>query len=277
MKKLLCAAIAATFSAAAPAATILVVPTLAPNAFGSPSFATWEQNAIRALHAGVPMEGDSASPTFYKAQSDVTSAEAIVTGFPSWKGRADPGTVFGPQYANELGNRMTFGARIDGDGELITISQLMFMGESNDDDNLLGFAFFGGAYQYSASHQGVLRGADGVLWTGDDVFITSGPDTQRVDGILTRGSGNSFAAYCDGCTIEQQQAAIDEVANWDGYPTQFTGTYYLLDDSGSASFNIETAAVPVVPEPASWAMMLAGFGAVGAAMRRRSPRLMQAV
>jgi hypothetical protein len=32
----------------------------------------------------------------------------------------------------------------------------------------------------------------------------------------------------------------------------------------------EPASVGAVPEPASWAMMLAGFGIVGGAMRRRS-------
>ena len=34
------------------------------------------------------------------------------------------------------------------------------------------------------------------------------------------------------------------------------------------TYNFETRDGPV-PEPASWAMMLAGFGAIGAAMRRR--------
>jgi len=31
----------------------------------------------------------------------------------------------------------------------------------------------------------------------------------------------------------------------------------------------DSVAMPAVPEPASWAMMIAGFGLVGAAMRRR--------
>lgn len=33
--------------------------------------------------------------------------------------------------------------------------------------------------------------------------------------------------------------------------------------------NVDTAEIPGVPEPATWAMMIGGFGLVGAAMRRR--------
>ena len=40
---------------------------------------------------------------------------------------------------------------------------------------------------------------------------------------------------------------------------------FLSDNSGGVSLN-----VAAIPEPASWAMLIAGFGLVGAAMRRRT-------
>ena len=40
-------------------------------------------------------------------------------------------------------------------------------------------------------------------------------------------------------------------------------------DSGSITFTYEAVAGPGVPEPATWAMMIGGFGMAGAAMRRR--------
>ena len=59
----------------------------------------------------------------------------------------------------------------------------------------------------------------------------------------------------------------------------FAGATYFIASSGSADRNINSifwdiSAVTVggtggVPEPAAWAMMLAGFGLVGGAMRRR--------
>ena len=42
------------------------------------------------------------------------------------------------------------------------------------------------------------------------------------------------------------------------------GTYVYTSNSDSVTINIGG----VVPEPASWAMMLLGFGAIGFAMRR---------
>jgi len=55
---------------------------------------------------------------------------------------------------------------------------------------------------------------------------------------------------------------------------------YIWDPSASNSSAVETwvvrAAVGAVPEPATWAMMLLGFGAIGMALRRsRKPMLAQ--
>jgi len=45
-------------------------------------------------------------------------------------------------------------------------------------------------------------------------------------------------------------------ANQPGFITGFAATYHFISDSS-------------VPEPSTWAMMLAGFGAIGLALRRR--------
>jgi hypothetical protein len=56
----------------------------------------------------------------------------------------------------------------------------------------------------------------------------------------------------------------------DATPTFRTGVFTLArvtsDFSGDGTLTVTNA----VPEPASWAMMIAGFGLVGAAMRRRA-------
>ena len=244
------------------ATSIDVTPWLAPNAFGSPSWNQAVQNADTAMHDGLTTVGSG--PSQFSAQTTpVTADQVIVTGFPSWMGKVDPGTVFGPAYANELGNRMHFALRIDGQGTQFSISQLSFVGNSSDSGDGLNFSFAFGSYNYSASYEGVLAGADGKLWTADDVFVTSGANTQLVDGLVGRGSGNSYDAYCSGCTLAQQQAALDAAAAgslYDG-PFTFTGTYTLGSATGSASFDV-VAPTPV-PEPkylfASGLVLLAGI------------------
>lgn len=50
---------------------------------------------------------------------------------------------------------------------------------------------------------------------------------------------------------------------------------YVFDLKYTASFKSDKAVVfgAPVPEPATWAMMIAGFGMVGAGMRRRAPKV----
>ena len=84
-------------------------------------------------------------------------------------------------------------------------------------------------------------------------------------------SASTQAAYCTGCTIEQQQAEIDATAAYPGTDFTFTGTYYLTSGaqrlaSGSGTFNV---AAPV-PEPGS--MILLGTGLLATIARRRSKK-----
>ncbi|MFI4950679.1 MAG: PEPxxWA-CTERM sorting domain-containing protein [Caulobacterales bacterium] len=246
---------------------ITVTPTVAPNAFGSPSYAGWVTNSIAAQHDGLSALGNPASPTFYQAQSNVNPSQVIVTSFPSWLGQQDPGTVFGPAFTNELGNRMLFGLKVDGEGAQFSISQLSFNAVSDDPGDGLGFGFGAGSYNYSSDYEGVLKGSDGLLWTADDIFITSGANTQLVDGLVGRGSGNSFEATClEGpcVTTADRQALLDSAAADTAQISHFTGTYTLGDVTGSGTFNIGG-----VPEPATWMLLLLGFGGIGAVLRRR--------
>ena len=70
----------------------------------------------------------------------------------------------------------------------------------------------------------------------------------------------------------------------ESHPTAFnTGTFQLTDDfTGFAGLSLTitdltTGGTPAVPEPSTWAMMIAGFGLVGAGARRRTARMVQAI
>jgi len=265
-------AILAVAACCAGAAVVGVFPTLAPNAYSSPNWNAWQSNAVYALEHGLTAYGDPSSPSYYRQGGSYNSAQVVVTGFPSWMGQVAPGTVFGAAYANEFGNRMTFGLVIDGEGTQFSISQLSFAATSNDPTDSLAFAFPDG-YQYSDGYVGVRVGGDGLLGTADDVTITSGPDTQLVDYLFGRGSGNSFAAYCSPCTDAEQAAALWDAAGYPGTPLQFTATYTLKlpnggQVSGSGTFDIEP-----VPEPAAaWLFGSGLLGLVAAVRRRRALR-----
>ena len=245
--------------------TITVIPSLAPNRWGSPSWPTYVTNAVTAIQNGLSSYGDPSSPSYYAAQTTpITPMDMIVTGFPSWLGQADPGTVFGPAYANELGNRPQFGVDINGNGTPISISMLSFTGSSNDAVDVLGFSYGLGSYDYSNDYVGIIYGA------GGPTFVTSGLNTQLVDRIVGRGSGNAIDAYCSPCTTAQQQAAI--VAQLDALSTvtTFTGTYTMSAGStvlatGSGTLNVEP-----IPEPGTLVAIAGGLLLTGLLMRRRS-------
>lgn len=78
-----------------------------------------------------------------------------------------------------------------------------------------------------------------------------------------------------GCTVNPNTLTVTG-CSWTKYTLNFTGTArsIVLGGSGSYFDNVTFGAgggpaTGSVPEPASWAMLIAGFGLTGAAMRRR--------
>ena len=176
------------------ATTITVTPWLAPNAFGSPSFVLAQTNALTALYSGAATAG-AVGPSQFNAQTTaLTGSQTVVTGFASWRGVVDPGTVFGAAYAAEGGNRMHFGVLIDGQGSQFSISQLNFEGYSTDAGHVLNFNFPSGAYDYSEAFQGIRYGLDGHLG-GDAALKTVARIVERSVQSMRDGDQSLVARY----------------------------------------------------------------------------------
>ena len=77
------------------------------------------------------------------------------------------------------------------------------------------------------------------------------------DGVLQLPSGVTFAEVL---------ANVDQIEFTTFEPDRFYG--FTIFDVAGDNFTV-TAAAGVVPEPASWAMMIGGFGLVGGAVRSR--------
>jgi hypothetical protein len=234
----------------------------APNAFGSPSFAGWRDNALNALENGLLTVGDpNATPAAYYRVTQEGDRDNIVTGFPSWRGFANPGTLFGAAFANELGNRVHFGVHILGNGTQFALSGLSFNMHSSDPGNTFSFTgnFGGPSDAYSATRIGINYGPDHIKGTADDVRISSGAATQTIDELIYIGVGNALApdSSCPGSS----QATLDCVKTiYDSLlPFSLTTDYSLADAKGgplaSSSASVD---FPSVPEPASFGLALAG-------------------
>lgn len=247
-------AIAAPFSHAG--ITIDVIPSSAPNAYGSPSWGAYVGNALGAIEAGLSSVGNRLTdPTAYEVcPSIVDPGEFMVSSFKSWRGTVGPAAPFD----NEYGNRVHFGLHAFGDGVMqFRLEDLTFELHSNDSFDSLGYVgnFIG--YNYSPTRFGVDWGADRQKGGGDDTYYASGNGTTLVDEIVYVGVGNAFwpgGSDPDPANpIGGAQAAMDDAYAYvyNNVPFVFSGSYTILGHTASGS-------VTVIPAP--------GIGSALAAM-----------
>lgn len=93
------------------------------------------------------------------------------------------------------------------------------------------------------------------------VFIyrfTNAPGSLVVTGIGPLAAGNPNAS------LSFTQTLVLDAGEFYGFGVNPAGNYF--NDSTGVNFT-----VTAVPEPAAWAMMIAGFGLTGAMLRRRRP------
>lgn len=91
--------------------------------------------------------------------------------------------------------------------------------------------------------------------------------------LITSVTGSSDQAYS---FVTQPNA---NGYNWETHTYVFTATSasslltFAAADNPNNAYGpmIDKVSIAAVPEPASWAMLIAGFGMVGASMRRRKP------
>ena len=204
------------------------------------------------------------------AAAPAVSAQIFSTGYdmPNGGGNASGGTFnYWDRSYSGAGATTTDGAALSGgSGDLtdgITASQYWFavengagtgpyvgwykQGQGAQADPVLTFHFSGNPVITSLSAHLDNTGFGGVF----------GPASVLVDGV-----GYSFTAPASGTIGWLTITGLNLTGN--SHTVQFNQA-----NNGWLFVSEVTFAGSVVPEPASWAMMIAGFGLVGAAMRRR--------
>lgn len=249
--------------------TIVVKPSSAPNAFGSPSWSGYTANALAGLQSGAASVGDrNTDPTGYATFANgsfIAPGDVMVTSYSAWRGTANPGAPF----SAELGNRMHFGLHAQGDGVAqFSLDDVYFNMSSSDSGNTLGFAGNLSGLTYNGTTRiGVNWGGDRAPGGGDDLVYAAGQSGSLIiDELFYVGAGN---AYWPGGgdpdpsnPLLGRQGALDDTAAWfaQEYPFSITTVYTIFADSGTGS-------VYVTPAPGAAALL--GLGGLLLARRRR--------
>ena len=117
---------------------------------------------------------------------------------------------------------------------------------------------------------GLTQGSPATLiFTGGGVdyfsFLWGSPDLFNSVTINSTGSSQAFSAGSLGLN-GSQYVQFSALAGAHINSVVFSSS---ADSFETANFSITSERTSVVPEPANWAMMLIGFGAIGFTMRRR--------
>jgi uncharacterized protein YjiK len=103
---------------------------------------------------------------------------------------------------------------------------------------------------------------------GDNLLILSGRSYKLLEVTQTGTVVSSYDLSGFKSLVDPTNAG----GKFEGLTLDEAGNIYLVSDDGDGpnqSYLVKLDYTGAVPEPASWAMMIAGFGLIGGAMRRR--------
>ena len=132
----------------------------------------------------------------------------------------------------------------------------------------------GGSAQYSIANPGVTVLAPGnSLLTGVAFPAAGSPNIGRINGIDFVAGVTQVTDWADGVgMLGYRSLGAGQVYGLNMHLITSDTAYQVIDTPWASQLvgNIVGArATPAVPEPATWAMMLVGFGAIGGTLRRR--------
>lgn len=279
-------------ASSARAAVIEIFPVVGPNPFG-PSYATFASNALTALQAnggtGTPPVTGAAGPGQYpggqlqgmtsiaaanpSTNYVITPNQITATNSPntSWLGQANPGSAFGPGFANELGNFLYYGMRITGQGqETFNLAALKAANVSTLTTNSPGLGL--NPFPSNLNDAYASYAANNVAAFLNGTPETDPNSTDPVNQLFLVGPALAFATNGPlGSSQAEIDAVLQEILALQ-HTGQFLGFNFQINgfNTTAGSFSSNSVVILDIPEPGSIALWtLSAAGVFGYIRRRR--------
>lgn len=242
-------------------------PVRAPNDNGgfhyvSPSFPDYQANVIAGLAGGGQAVGSGPAAFVPLTRTAYSAFETTGTPFNSWRGEVSPPGA----YAGEFGTYLRVAARVVS-SQRFSLDNVFVAATGSDYDYPAESLASLGIYT-AGDLAGLSYGADGVAGGGDDSYYDASTfaAATQVNELYFVGSGQANGYY----TAEETVALggpsgvyADANAFFGAYAPYRVGvTFSLRQNDLELASNTFNGTVVAVPEPAAWALMFAGLGAM---------------
>jgi hypothetical protein len=117
-----------------------------------------------------------------------------------------------------------------------------------------------------STNNGVTAAGENTASLVDITDLTLAANTRY--GLYFTRTDGGLLHYTNGTAVGNVAASNSNLTVYQGYGEQYPFAFDFSPRTVNATFNYDVNGA--VPEPASWAMMILGMGAVGGALRRRS-------
>jgi hypothetical protein len=198
----------------------------------------------------------------YHLVASLAAAIALVSASPANAGKASVQTLQAPTAPCDLGITTPDATACSGyySGNLINGSPADLQNQAD------AIALLPGDYSFDTSTWANVEATK--------VLTLTGPDSNQIDFGTTLFGQTIVGAHFGNVAGPAGNVSVFWLFD---FGTEGASSITLDDTQGFSNAALyTTGSAPAVPEPATWAMMLMGFGAAGYAMRkRRRPRLAQ--
>ena len=179
------------------------------------------------------------------------------------------GAQFGVHFDNASNDVFSAVATVNQDGSDVTFSSTDAFDTDTGGEAVVSDGSGANADPFDNLHVVFENSWDKVTFSFD-----GGTDSLMrliVNGTTTFTAFSDPVANCDFCVIKNGETKF--TISGSATPISTLDFYFAPDIGSGRQFRVMDVANATVPEPATWGLMILGFGGIGALMRRRRAQL----